>query len=302
MNVVAIVNPAAGRGGAAKSWETVRAHLSQPVRTLETNRRGHATELTASAIREGAKAIVAVGGDGTINEVVNGFFDREKLLSESVVLGIFPYGTGSDLQRTLQLPAEPGAAARLIEDRRSRPIDLLKVQYTKPDGARTCRYSINVSSFGMGGVVASHVSRSGKVFGGKISFLAATLRAAMTFKGSTVRLSIDNAPETRLVVTNIAAGNGRYHGGGMLACPRAEIDDGFFDVTLVSFMKLPELVRSLPLLYNGAIYSHPKVGFYRARSLRAESDLPTLLEIDGESLGSLPIEIHIAPSAIRVLA
>ena len=123
MNVVAIVNPAAGRGGAAKSWESVRAHISQPVRTLETKRRGHATELTASAIREGAKIIVAIGGDGTINEVVNGFFDREQPLSESAVLGIFPYGTGSDLQRTLQLPAEPGAAARLIQDRKSRPID-----------------------------------------------------------------------------------------------------------------------------------------------------------------------------------
>src|SRR5262252_4639773 len=126
MNVVAIVNPAAGRGGAAKSWESVRAHMSQPVRTLETKRRGHATDLTASAIREGAKIIVAVGGDGTINEVVNGFFDREKPLSESVVLGIFPYGTGSDLQRTLQMPGEPGTAARLIEHRKSRPIDLLK--------------------------------------------------------------------------------------------------------------------------------------------------------------------------------
>jgi len=97
-------------------------------------------------------------------------------------------------------------------------------------------------------------------------------------------------------------GNGQYHGAGMLACPRAAIDDGLIDVTLIEFLPLPELIRSLPLLYNGKIYEHPKVRFFRAKCVRADSQESARCEIDGEPLGRLPIEITVIPEAIRVLA
>ena len=302
MSVVAIVNPASGRRRGAQIWENVQSHLRSAAETLKTTHPGHAVELTSRAIKQGATTIVAVGGDGTISEVVNGFFERDALISDSVVLGILPHGTGSDLQKMLHLPSNVEKAASLIQARKSRPIDLLKVRYTKSDGSHGFRYSINMTSFGMGGIVASRVSRSSKAFGGKTSFVLATLRAAMTFPGNTVMVTLDNDKTIDANVTNVAIGNGRYHGGGMLACPRAEIDDGFLDVTLIPFMKVSELVRNLRLLYNGDIYTHPQVQFFRVRNLRADSIEPALIEIDGESLGRLPVEISIVPRAIRILA
>src|SRR5262245_48933967 len=107
MRVVAIVNPAAGRGQAAKSWNEVRARIGGTASTLETKGRGHAIELTAQAIRDGADIVVAVGGDGTLNEVVNGVLSTDGFVSGGVALGILPHGTGSDFQRMLRLPDNP---------------------------------------------------------------------------------------------------------------------------------------------------------------------------------------------------
>jgi YegS/Rv2252/BmrU family lipid kinase len=301
MSVVAVVNPASGRGGAFDTWERVRKHLKRRAESLQTARPGDAIELTARAIKNGAGIIVAVGGDGTINEVVNGFFDDGKAISDSAVLAVVSHGTGSDLQRTLALPSDPIQAAVMIEQGASRPIDLMRVRH-KQAGSSLTRYAINVTSFGLGGTVAARVTRSRKMFGGKTSFAMATFRAAMTFGGRAVRMCFDGDKTIETRITNVAVGNGRYHGGGMLACPHAEIDDGLLDVTVISHMNLAELVWGLPLLYNGRIYSHRKVQHFRVTSLTADSDEPTPLEIDGESLGLLPVEISVFPRSIRLLA
>jgi diacylglycerol kinase (ATP) len=298
----AIINPAAGRGGAATQWKNIQAHLKGQVETLETNAPGHASELTAHAIKSGAKTIIAVGGDGTINEVVNGFFEHDKLISDRVALGIVPHGTGSDFVKMLRLPEKAKDVAALIERRSSRPIDLLRVRYTRLDGTEASRYSVNITSFGMGAAVASRVNRSSKVFGRKLSYALAMMRMAVTFAGNSVLMSIDRATTIETKVTSVAAGNGKYQGAGMLACPRAVIDDGLLDVTLIQFLRPLELIRNLPLLYNGEIYTHPKVQFLRVTNLRADSTERVLIEIDGEPLGRLPIEISVVPRVMQILS
>ena len=302
MSIVAIVNPVSGRGGASQAWERVRAHLKDGVKALQTKAPGHGIELTTQAIKDGAGIVIAVGGDGTINEVVNGFFEHGKLISDGAVLGILPHGTGSDFQRILHLPGGAATAADRIQSGNFRAIDLLNVRYTKSDGDWASRFSINLTSFGMGGLVASRVSRASKAFGGKASFVLATVRTAADFRGNSVTIRLDDTQTIEANVTNVAVGNGQYHGGGMQACPRAAIDDGFLDVTLIEFMRLPELVRNLRLLYNGKIYSHSKVKFFRVMSIRADSKQTALIEIDGEPLGRLPVEISIVPRAIRLLS
>jgi diacylglycerol kinase (ATP) len=117
-----------------------------------------------------------------------------------------------------------------------------------------------------------------------------------------VTISIDNSNTIEANVTNVAVGNGRYHGGGMLSCPGAEIDDGFLDVTLIRFLTFPQLLGNIALLYNGTIHSHPKVESFKAKYVRADSDQPTLIEIDGEPLGRLPVEISVVPKTLQVLA
>lgn len=283
MSAVAIVNRKAGR---AKPFQ-----LPAPAEILETKAPGHAIELTRQAIRQGARTIIAVGGDGTINEVVNGFFENEKLISTDAELSIVPCGTGSDFSRVLKRAVPRGERSM---------IDLMKVDYTSPDGSSGSRYSINVTSFGMGSEVAARVNRSTKRFGGRITFLTAMLRTAWSFPGNSVTLQLDDSRMIQGKVTHVAVGNGQYQGGGMWICPGAMIDDGLMDVTVIRYLKLPELAKSLPTLYSGGVYSHPKVESCRVKHLHAESTERVSVEIDGETLGYLPITVSVLPKAIRV--
>jgi len=301
MSTVAIVNPKSANGKAAEVWNKVRAHLPGPVKTLETKAPGHGIQLTAEAIKSGAQIVIAVGGDGTINEVVNGFFEAEHLISRDASLAIIPHGTGSDFRRVLNLPFDDKKAAAVIYSGTPRMLDLMKVQYTAQDGMRALRYSINITSFGMGGAVAARANRSSKAFGGRISFLVATLQTALAFAGNSITLTLDGSKTIDAKVTNVVVGNGQYHGGGMWVCPGASIDDGVMEVTLIRNLTLFELIKSLPALYNGHIYGHPKVESYRAKQVQADSEDLALIEIDGEPLGRLPIEISVLPGAIRVL-
>ena len=296
MSVVAILNPKSGSGKSS-----ARRYLPGGVDVLETKAPGHAIELTAEALRRGAKTIVAIGGDGTINEIVNGFFDGDRLINPEAVLAIIPHGTGSDLRRTLKLPSDEKEAADLIRHGTPRPVDMARVRYTALQGKPASRYSINLTSFGMGGAVAARANRSSKHFGGRMSFLTATLTTAIRYRGKPVRLKLDGAEPIDVSVMNVAIGNGQYHGGGMWVCPGALLDDGLLDVTIIRAMTLPRLVTSLPMLYNGKIYTHPDVTSHRAKRVEANSTETTLIEIDGEPLGRLPIEVTVMPAALRIL-
>ena len=153
----------------------------------------------------------------------------------------------------------------------------------------------------MGGLVAAKASNASKPLGGSIAFLMATLGTAMKFPGTLVTLQLDNSKPFDAHVMNVAVGNGQYHGAGMWVCPGAEIDDGFLNVTVIGHLTVRELIRNVPVLYNGGIYSHSKVQSYRVKHLKANSREPTFVEIDGEPDGRLPLEISILPQTIRVL-
>ncbi len=283
MRAVAIVNPKAGSGAAVQ--------LPANAEILQTKAPGHAIELTRDALKRGARTIFAVGGDGTVNEVVNGLFENEEPLAADAELVVIPRGTGSDFSRVLN---------RAVPRGEKRMIDLMKVRYAATDGTTRTRYSINVTSFGMGGEIAARVNQSSKSLGGRLAYLAATVQTAWSFPGKRVTLQLDNSKTIDANVTNVAVGNGQYHGAGMWVCPGAIIDDGLLDLTVIRYLGLPELVKSVPTLYGGGIYSHPKVESHRVKHLKAESREPVLIEIDGEAAGRLPIEISMVPKAVRV--
>jgi diacylglycerol kinase (ATP) len=301
MNVVAILNPKSGNGKSAEAWARVRAHLPGSVDTVQTRAPGHGIELTREAIKGGARTIIAVGGDGTINEVVNGFFEREQPISTEVRLGIVPHGSGSDFKRVLNFPFDEKKTAAILHHGDPTLIDVMKVRYTRMNGSSALRYSVNMTSFGMGGAVALRANHSSKIFGSRIAFLTAMLRTALNFSGNVVTLKIDGSPAAQEKITNVAVGNGQYHGAGMWACPGASINDGILDVAVIRHLSFVELLKGVPTLYNGSIYSHPKVKAYRARRVEADSSESTLIEIDGEPLGRLPIEISVVPNAVRLL-
>ena len=179
-------------------------------------------------------------------------------------------------------------------------IDVMKVRYTAIDGVRPSRYSINVTSFGIGGEVAARVNRPAKSFGGRMAYLAGMLRTALSYSGKLVTIELNNSQTIEEKILNVAAGNGQYQGAGMRVCPGAILDDGLLDVTVIRDISLRELATGLGQLYGGGIYSHPKVQAYRVNRLSAASKESVFVEIDGESVGKLPIEISILPKAIRV--
>jgi diacylglycerol kinase (ATP) len=242
-----------------------------------------------------------VGGDGTINEVVNGFFDAGRLVRPEASLGILPCGTGGDFRRSLGIPNDPARACEILSAGATLPVDVGMARYEALEGARAERYFINVVSFGMGGEVAARSQNAFRALGGKAAFLYATLGAFVTYRGREVALSLDGAPSSVHRVLNIAVGNARYHGGGMHVCPRAELSDGLLEITVIEHLNPVELAWNLPVLYSENIYKHPKALHYRARHIVARGRAVTKIEVDGEPLGRLPVELSLAPERIRVI-
>jgi len=216
------------------------------------------------------------------------------------VLGIIPQGTGSDLCRTLGLPLEERAALEIIRRGATRRVDLESARFETLEGRPGQRLGVNIASFGMGGLVAARANRASKWLGGKALFQWTTLRTALTFRGATVRLRLDGKALPPVKITNVAVGNAQFHGAGMWACPRAVVDDGLLDVTVFRYLSLLEIVGAFPRLYNGKIYEHPKVEFHRARRVEATAEEPAYLEVDGEPVGRLPLEITVLPQALTV--
>ena len=301
--IAAIVNPRAADGRAERRWPELRPQMEAVLGALEvyqTTAPGHAIELTRKALGQGARTVIAVGGDGTVSEVVNGFFDGTQPVAAGVVLGIIPLGTGSDLCRTLGLPLEERAALEVIRRGATRRIDLESARFETLEGRPGQRLGVNITSFGMGGLVAARANRASKWLGGKALFQWTTLRTALTFRGNTVRLRLDGRELPPVKITNVAVGNAQFHGAGMWACPRAVVDDGLLDVTVFRYLSLLEIVGAFPRLYNGKIYEHPKVEFHRARRVEATAEEPAYLEVDGEPVGRLPLEITVLPQALTV--
>jgi diacylglycerol kinase family enzyme len=244
---VAIVNPAAAGGRAARRWAKIDRLLRErlgPVDSRFTQRRGDAIGLTYQALREGYDLIIAVGGDGTANEIVNGFYRDGGLVRTSARLGFIPLGTGGDLQRTLQVPLDPQQAIGVLADGCPFGIDIARARLAGYEGAPVDRCFINLLSFGMGGDVSVRAKSFPRWLGGKTAFLGATLLVFLNYKGKRVRLTLDGAPQPEeFFITNIAIGNGRYHGGGMHPCPRAVMNDGLLEVTTIDRLGMFELLR-----------------------------------------------------------
>ena len=302
----AILNPRAAGGRAAKLWPKISEVLEQrlgTVKPLFTERPDHATELTRQALAQGYDLIIAVGGDGTANEVANGFLNDDEPINPNAKVGFIPVGTGGDLQRTLGISSDVDEAAETIATGVPWPIDLGKATLVSHEGKPLSRYFVNLLSFGMGGDVSVRAKKN--VFSGlsgKLAFLYATVAVFLTYRGKKVRVVLDGNPLSKeLLVTNIAIGNGRYHGGGMQPCPRAVMDDGLLEVTTIRRLGMFEFIRDLPVLYSDDVYQHPKVDHFRATRIRAESDEITRIEVDGEGLGRLPLEITVLPRILTVL-
>ncbi len=311
---VVVVNPASQNGALGRKWPDVARVLRRAIDGFEpvfTKGPGDATELTAQALDGGAECIVSVGGDGTTNEVVNGFFRDGQPRAKEACLGVIPFGTGGDFRRTVAIPNNVEGAADIIAARRRRRMDVGLIEYEYRtgqgrDGERGTRVFINIASFGISGLVDRMVNESSKRFGGRVSFMVGTLRAAWQYDNQRVHLAFDDDPADSLDMTinTVAVANGRYFGGGMMMAPEAEPDDGYFDVVAIGDVSRSRMLLSGRRIYAGTHLSMEHVSHRRARVVRAEpmGTQDVELDVDGETPGRLPASFRILPAAIDLLA
>lgn len=303
-----IVNPSAQNGQLGRRWPELGATLRRELGSFEeamTSGPGDATRLAREAVEAGVDTVVAVGGDGTTNEVVNGFFDGDRARTTTTALGVLPFGTGGDFRKSIGLPPDTRVAARALAERQLRTIDVGHLELTGRDGAPQTRIFINIASFGVSGLVDEYVNQTSKRLGGRVSFMLATARAGFTYDNQRVRLVFDgdDAGAVDVTIYLVAVANGRYFGGGMHIAPKAELDDGQFDVVAMGDVSKWDLLRHGRRIYNGTHLELDKVSHRRARTVRAEpvGSEPVRLDVDGETPGILPATFRLLPGALRMV-
>lgn len=279
-----------------------------PVEVAFTDAPMAATRLTREALREGVDLVIACGGDGTNNEVVNGFFEAtvpgepDAPIRAGAAFSILMLGTGGDFRKTFGAGPDVEDQVRAIAGGTPRPIDVGRLDYTTDEGAPATRYFINIASFGMGGLVDREVNKArlAKRLGGRFAYLSATVRAMLRYKPQPVRIRVDEGPERTFVVNMAAACNGQYFGGGMRVGPMADPSDGILDIIVVHDVGLVGFMRGVSKIYAGKHLESPQVVHLRGRTLRAlpQEGAEVLLDVDGEAPGRLPATFTVLPGAL----
>ncbi|MDF1590552.1 MAG: diacylglycerol kinase family lipid kinase [Desulfobacterales bacterium] len=301
---VFIVNPNAGNGSTGLNWPHIRVLAKSSLAPFEyyiTTGPGDAGCFAKEAIASGADQVVCVGGDGTLNEVLNGYMAHAESVRSGVRLGFIPNGTGCDFIKTVQIPGNIKQAVGVIAANNVCAVDVGRLHYKDHDGNTRCRYFHNISSFGLGGEVDQRVNRTAKPFGPFVSFIWATLVSIFQYGKKKVYLKIDDHFRQTCIVWNVAVSNGQYHGGGMWVAPDASVDDGLFHVTVIGDLSVPEVLLNLPRLYNGRILQVKNVFSVTGRKIEASSSQRVLLDIDGEQPGTLPVVIDLLPRALNLI-
>jgi YegS/Rv2252/BmrU family lipid kinase len=302
--IVFIVNPYAGNGLTGRQWPRIQfmAHDRLGYFTSYlTAKPGDATGIARMKLAHGAELIVCVGGDGTLNEVVNGFMDESGPIRNDALLGFVPTGTGCDFIKTVPIPAGIEQSLDTIKEGYTKVIDIGRLQHHNDHGLPVLRYFHNIVSFGLGGEVDERINKGGKAFGTVISFIWATIASVLLYGKKNIRIQIDDSYDRNVIAWNIAVANGKYHGGGMLVAPDAVIDDGLFHITVIGNLSLGKVFRHFPKLYNGRIKDIKDVSILTGRTISAFSPERVLVDCDGEQPGRLPIVADIMPAALRMI-
>jgi diacylglycerol kinase family enzyme len=321
-----IANPSSGAGAVRREWEPVKRLLSSQVETLDvafTEGPGHATLLAREALRAGWEMIVAVGGDGTLNEVVNGFFEKtdvkehfelkdgfvqrkEKYLPKPInpnaVFGFIPMGTGGDFRRTVGAMGGPAETVKVLGGHEFRTIDVGHVVYVSERGPLEFRTFLNVASAGIGGLVDRMTNSMWKGLGGKLSFGIASGVTWFKYTNRPLTVRFDDLEELQDRFFNVVVANGEYFGGGMWVAPGAEIDNGKLQVVVFADLSRSDSATLIRKIYRAEHLNLEGVTRRNAHTIaiRPESQAPLYLDIDGEAPGQAPATFFIHSGALRL--
>jgi YegS/Rv2252/BmrU family lipid kinase len=294
---VFLVNPASGAGSTGRRWPEIAhraAALGLHGDALISERQGELAELAAQAARQGARRLVVVGGDGSVNEVVNGVAEEE-----DVELAVVPRGTGWDFARTFGIPRDLDRALDVALHGAVREVDAGLVEFRSWAGEDARAFFANVASAGISGAIAQRANETSKALGGRIAYYWSTLAVFARWQAGEIRVSVDAEIRGGTMI-DVMVANGRFLGGGMMMLPEAEPDDGLFDVLLIGDVTKRDLLFTLPKSYRGKHLPHPRLEVLRGRAVTVDADEPLPVEIDGEQPGTTPARFEVRPRALRL--
>ena len=307
--VLVICNPVSGLGRGLQRLAVVkRALMNNEVRfaAAVTQGRGDAARLARSAVQEGCSAIVIIGGDGTLFEVVNGIVDPVDIdapheATARVPVGLIPSGRGSDFGRSIGVPADLAASIDRLIRGHATTVDLGHVTYRSFAGKLQGRYFANAAGLGFDAEVAVRANSGPRVFGGTVTYLGSLITTLGTYRNKRVHVRANGSGEWQARVNSVVVANGQYFGGGMKIAPDARLSDGELDVVVLGDLGKLDLVRNVPRVYDGSHLTHPKVSAFRAWHIEVHSPNRLLLQADGEVLGTAPAVFAVVPSALRLI-
>lgn len=296
-----IVNPVAAGGKTGKVWASIEEELRAldlPFDHRFTESRGHATTLAREAVESEYEMVVAVGGDGTVNEVVNGLVSPGGEKAEAI-LGVIITGRGSDLARTIGIPADYSEACARLAGERTTTVDLGLVEFSR-EAERRQRYFVNVGGGGFDAEVAERANRAPNFMGGTIPYLSSLVTTLIAYRNKPLELILDEGEPMQMVANSVVVANCQYFGGGMRVAPDADPHDGLFDVVVIGDIDKVDFLMTVPKVYDGTHITHPQVDVYRAKRVEVRSQQRLLLQVEGEVCGEAPLTFHIIPAALQI--
>lgn len=299
-----IINPLSGNGKAVKDWSKISALLKGAkidIESVQTEHFYHAFTLASEAISKGFKKILVLGGDGTLNEVVNAIFKHPTASPSEITMANIPVGTGSDWCRTMKIPRKYTDAIKLIQNNEQIHQDIGLIKYLSND--EEDRYFCNVIGTGFDGYVASQINkqiRDGKKAGAMV-YIINLIKSLLSYKASKIKVSAHEEIE-HTKIFSLAIGIGMYNGGGMKQVPDANPNDGLLDLTVIRNLPKYKVILNVPGLYSGKFVRNREVMQYRSDHFKVESEDHLTVEIDGETGRETPFEVTILPKALKIVA
>jgi YegS/Rv2252/BmrU family lipid kinase len=287
VRILFLVNPASANGTTGREWDELYRRARDLGLQGEVFLSSKPGDLTHAARDADAEQLVVVGGDGSLNEVVNGRRD--------LPVAMIARGTGMDFVRTHGIPTTLEDAVHVAREGELQTIDLGRVSFREG-----VRWFANVASVGMSGAVALRANSMSKALGGRVTFYAALVREFLGWRNSEVTVRLEDGISRQGRMHDVIVANGQWHGGGMWLAPEARADDGRFDVVLIGDITKLDFATTSPKLYKGTYLAHPKVEHLRSATVAVDAPVPLPIETDGEVAGTTPARFEIVPQALRV--
>lgn len=303
---LAIFNPISGGGKATKDRLKILAALDAhkiQYKVIETREPGDAIRFSKAAIESGYRKILGIGGDGTVNEIVNGIYSQVAVKPNDVVFAFIPVGTGNDWVKTIGIPTDYTGAARTIKTGNYFYQDVGIASYQTPEGTEK-RYFVNIAGMGYDAFVTKTTNEKtqGGKNKGKFSYLMSLFTCLLKYSHTKVKVTLDNKEIIEDTMFSLNVGICKYNGNGMMQVPNAVPDDGILDITLFHNLTKWEVIQNTSKLYDGSFVSNPKISLHTAYSVKVESEPAIMLETDGESLGTSPFEFSLIHRGLKLIS